>query len=73
MHSLVSYKDVAGRLADEALGSCARVLEEREREGVRRAVGGGDDEGGGEGEEGGAQAIGMREVLRGLSRVLDER
>ncbi|KAL9098265.1 MAG: hypothetical protein Q9163_006049 [Psora crenata] len=63
VHTLRSYTDVAGHLADEALATCAKVLEERDREGIRRAHGGEDRAGG--------QGTTMRDVLRGLSRVID--
>ena len=73
-----SYKTVASRLADEALARCAKVLEERDREGEKRAIGEGltgdaskEAEGGEEGE--GGRRIGRREVLRGLSRTIAER
>lgn len=49
---------MAEGLADEVLGVSARQLEERDREGKSRA--------GGEGGE-----VGMRDVLRGLSRVVE--
>ena len=65
VHALDAYTDAAERLADEVLGMSAQALEKREQEGKARAVG----EGAGEG-EGGAEP-GMRDVLRGLSRVLD--
>ncbi|KAL9129420.1 MAG: hypothetical protein Q9217_002125 [Psora testacea] len=68
VHSLHSYTNVAGRLADEALGICAKLLDERDREGVRRANGGTDEQ---DDEEQGGK--GMRDILRGLSRVIDER
>ena len=58
MHALSAYSDVAGRLAEEAGRECARILEERERSIT------GDGEGAGEGE-------GLRDVLRGLSRVVE--
>ena len=57
VHAVAAYVRVAGSLADEALGVVAGLLEERER-----------SERGGEGE-----GEGMRDVLRGLSRVVDER
>ena len=56
MHALETYKDAAERVADGILGISAEVLEEREREGVRRANGG--------------EEMGMRGVLKGLSRIL---
>ena len=59
------YKGAAERVADGVLGLSAQALEEREREGARRA------NGGGEGEDGMSEGVGMRGVLRGLSRVLE--
>lgn len=56
MHLLGSYMDGAGRVADEVLDLSAAALEERDRAGRERA--------------GGAE-IGVRDVLRGLSRVVD--
>jgi len=56
VHALETYKDAAKRVADGILGISAEVLEEREREGVRRANGG--------------EEVAMRGVLRELSRVL---
>lgn len=58
MHALSAYKDAAERVVDEVLGMSAEALEEREREGVRRA-------------NGGEEGVGMRGVLRGLSRVIE--
>lgn len=62
MHALGAYKDAAERVADEVLGLGAEALERREREGRERAITGG---GGEKGE------VGMRDVLRGLSRVIE--
>ncbi|KAF6221195.1 hypothetical protein HO133_002050 [Letharia lupina] len=58
VHALGAYKDAAERIADEVLGLSAEALEKRDREGKARAAG-----------EGGEP--GMRDVLRGLSRVVD--
>ena len=59
VHALQQYRDVADNLATKVLGLGAKVLEERDRKG-------------GEGEQGdGSGPSGMRNVLRGLSRVLD--
>lgn len=55
VHTLGSYIDGAGRVADQVLALSARALEERERQGVETS--GGD--------------VGVRNVLRGLSRVID--
>ncbi|KAG8526708.1 uncharacterized protein KY384_008137 [Bacidia gigantensis] len=60
VHALRSYKEVASDLADNMLEKCTTILEDRDRECVKRAN---DGEGG----------EGTREVLRGLSRVLEER
>jgi len=57
VHALGAYKDAAEGVADDVLGVCAGRLEKREGEGRKRA--------GGDGE------VGMRDVLRGLSRVVD--
>jgi len=59
VHVLGAYKDAADSLADDVLGVSAEVLEGREREGQKRAVG---DEG---------EGVGMTDVLRGLSRVIE--
>jgi len=64
IHALESYTNAADRLAEEALGLTAQILEQRDREGVRRA-----NAPSGEEEEG--RGVGTREVLRGLSRVID--
>lgn len=53
---LGSYIDNAGRVADEVLGLSAAALEERDQTGKEKA---------------GAGTIGVRDVLRGLSRVID--
>ena len=58
VHALGAYKDAAERIADEVLGTSADTLEQRDMEGKRRAAG---DE----------AEVGMRDVLRGLSRVID--
>lgn len=58
VHALGAYKVAAERVADEILGASAQALERRDREGTRRAAG-----------QGGK--VGMRDVLRGLSRVID--
>lgn len=58
VHALGAYKDAAERVADEILAASAEALEKRDREGTRRvAVDDGD--------------LGLRDVLRGLSRVID--
>lgn len=66
MHHLSNWVGGAERVADRVLAVSARVLESREREGVRRGAGNGDDDGNAEGGE-----VATREVLRGLSRVID--
>lgn len=65
-----AYKDVAERLADEALGEAARALERHDVEGRRRANGKAA-EGEGEGSGGDGAGVGSRDVLRALSRVID--
>lgn len=58
VHALGAYKDAAERMAHDVLGMSAEALEKRHQEGKARAAG-----------EGGEP--GMRDVLRGLSRVID--
>ncbi|CAF9930677.1 MAG: hypothetical protein ALECFALPRED_004703 [Alectoria fallacina] len=58
VHALGAYKDAAERIADNVLGMSAEALEKRHQEGSARAAGE-------------ASEIGMRDVLRGLSRVID--
>lgn len=58
VHALGAYKDAAEKVADDVLGMSAEALEKRDQEGKARAAG-----------EGGEPA--MRDVLRGLSRVID--
>lgn len=58
MHALGAYKDAAENVADDILGVSAEALEKRDVEGRARAGG----------ENGN---VGMRDVLRGLSRVID--
>ena len=53
-----SFKNTAEQLADDALAKAADILERRDKEGTKRAVG---DAGG----------TNMRNVLRGLSRIID--
>ncbi|KAL8761702.1 MAG: hypothetical protein Q9184_002206 [Pyrenodesmia sp. 2 TL-2023] len=60
IHALNAFKDGADRVAGEILAISAEALEERDRQGRRRD---------GDGEEG--EEVGMRDVLRGLSRVVD--
>ncbi|MCJ1286427.1 hypothetical protein MMC26_005772 [Xylographa opegraphella] len=55
VHVLGQYREEADRMAERALQTSAQVLEEREK---KRAERSGED-------------IGVREVLRGLSRVVD--
>ncbi|KAI4164335.1 MAG: hypothetical protein LQ342_001981 [Letrouitia transgressa] len=63
VHAIGSYKELAERVAGEVLSIGARALEEREKEGRRRR--------GAEGGEGESQEVGIRDVLRSLSRVID--
>ncbi|KAL9610968.1 MAG: hypothetical protein Q9167_004345 [Letrouitia subvulpina] len=63
VHAIGSYQESTERVADEILSIGARALEEREKEGRRR--------GGADGEEGEGQEVGIRDVLRSLSRVID--
>ena len=58
VHALGIYKDAAERVAHDVLAMGAEALEKRDREGKKRA----------NGEEG---EVGMRDVLRSLSRVID--
>ncbi len=58
MHALGAYKDAAERIADDVLGMSAEALEKRDQEGKARAAGGSGEPG-------------TRDVLRGLSRVID--
>ena len=58
VHALGAYKDAAENVADDILGVSAEALEKRDVEGRARAGG----------ENGN---VGMRDVLRGLSRVID--
>ena len=59
VHALSAYKNAAESIADDILGLCADALERRERMGQERANEKGGDE------------VGIRDVLRGLSRVID--
>ena len=58
MHALAAYKTAAERIADDVLGTSADILEQRDREGRKKAAGA-------DGE------VGMRDVLKSLSRVID--
>ena len=53
---LSSFIDNVGSVADEVLGLSAAALEERDRRGREKVAAG---------------AIGVRDVLRGLSRIID--
>ncbi|KAL8967530.1 MAG: hypothetical protein Q9197_005382 [Variospora fuerteventurae] len=64
VHALNAFKSSADRVAGEVLAISAEALEEREQAGRRR----GDGEGEGEGDD---KEFGIRDVLRGLSRVMD--
>ncbi|KAF2199683.1 hypothetical protein GQ43DRAFT_442279 [Delitschia confertaspora ATCC 74209] len=57
IHKMEQYRNTAERAADRVLSAAARTLEERERA-VRESVG--------------SEGIGVRDVLRGLARVLGE-
>ncbi len=59
VHALESFKNSAKRLADDALATAAETLERRDKEGTRLAV----DEDTGE--------TNTRNILRGLSRIID--
>ena len=59
MHALSAYKNAAESIADDVLGLCADALERRERMVQGRANEKGGDE------------VSIRDVLRGLSRVID--
>ena len=61
VHTLNAYKSAAETLADDVLGLCADALERRDKVGKERA-----NEKAGDDEE-----VGIRDVLRGLSRVID--
>lgn len=61
VHLLGSYVDGADQVADRVLAMSADSLEERERKGMERS---GGDVGAGVG-------VGVRDVLRGLSRVIE--
>lgn len=58
VHALSAYKSAAESIADDVLGLCVDALERRERMGQERANEKGDE-------------VGIRDVLRGLSRVID--
>ena len=60
IHTLSTFRNAAERVADDTLTTAAETLERREKEGTRRAVG--EDESG---------EASMRDVLRGLSRIID--
>ncbi|KAL8672368.1 MAG: hypothetical protein Q9168_003164 [Polycauliona sp. 1 TL-2023] len=59
VHILNSYQQAADRVAGEVLGISVEALEEREKEGRRRYASGGE-----------AGEVGVRDVLRGLSRFI---
>ena len=64
-----AYKDAAERVADDILGMSASALERRDQLGRRRAVGTSNENGNRDGD--GSGEVGMKDVLRGLSRVID--
>ena len=71
IHALSSYKNVASSLADEILGDCAKILDLRDREGIRRAnIPAGKNGEGSEDQDKQGEA-GLRPVLRELSRVIE--
>ncbi|KAL8770650.1 MAG: hypothetical protein Q9209_003718 [Squamulea sp. 1 TL-2023] len=59
IHTLNSYQQAADRVAGEVLSISAEALEERDKEGRRRDPDGGE-----------AREVGVRDVLRGLSRII---
>ncbi|KAI4274665.1 MAG: hypothetical protein LQ337_003773 [Flavoplaca oasis] len=59
IHTLNSYQQATDRVAGEVLAISAEALEEREKEGRRR-----------DGDGGEAEEVGVRDVLRGLSRII---
>lgn len=61
VHALNAFKDSAERVAGEVLAISAEALEEREKAGRWRGEGKGEER----------EEVGMRDVLRGLSRVVD--
>lgn len=64
VHALNAYKTTADRVAGEVLAISAEALEERDVVGRRRRKDG-------DGHEVEGEEVGMRDVLRGLSRVVD--
>ncbi|KAK4696675.1 kinetochore protein Mis13/DSN1, partial [Lecanoromycetidae sp. Uapishka_2] len=58
VHALGAYKDAAERVADDILSTGAEALENRDREGKKRA-------------NGEAGEVGTRDVLKALSRIID--
>lgn len=58
VHAMSAYKDAAERVADDVLGTSANALEKRDQQGRQRAAGENSE-------------TGIRDVLRGLSRVID--
>ncbi|KAF2190195.1 hypothetical protein K469DRAFT_699805 [Zopfia rhizophila CBS 207.26] len=58
VHKIEQYRNTAERVADRVLGTAAQRLEERDREGKEKV---------------GSEGIGVGDVLRGLSGVLNER
>ncbi|KAL8846789.1 MAG: hypothetical protein Q9221_008139 [Calogaya cf. arnoldii] len=59
IHTLNSYQQATDRAAGEILGISAEALEERDKEGRRRDVDGGE-----------VEEVSVRDVLRGLSRII---
>lgn len=72
IHALASYQKVASGLANETLSHCARILDEREAVGMKRANTPGDRnerERDAKGSDAGEE--GLRPVLRELSRMIE--
>lgn len=63
VHAIGSYSESAERVAGEVLGIGARALDEREKAGRKRR--------GGDSKEEESHEVGIRDVLRSLSRVID--
>jgi kinetochore protein Mis13/DSN1 len=57
LHKIEQYRNTAERIADRVLGTASKRLEDRERESKEQV---------------GSEGIGARDLLRGLSGVLNE-